>query len=652
MKGTLYSADFVKKSDGNLKLLEFNTDTDFPSASLSHFNWTALEEVITTQSIAEVHVIYKDFQEHLITNLSESLHNNLDFTGSWHTHLETRDTIYPTDITDGSDKFILRCAYNEAAIFDSTYCKGEVNLYELFTTASAESFVIPHYVSSSAEEYVYNNLIHEFNSASVPDVAVKQSNTDGPNLHLYKIASSSLSASERFNSFISESYGDGEVISNYIDTSEGTDYMKSIRSCNIIYGSDLTICNVANYKINSWVDKPTSIVTHDQGDSMDFALKVDNKHRYEFATNWPKEYWKNQHGVYQDSELLDVTGSIVKASDTVIDTRYQSIDIPGLPDTDNASDIFSWSLAGNTLPSGSSITSSVLVTKASSSIEYGVVTEISTSLDASVIVGNSLPLLVYNVAEDKIEFEYSYNITTGSYQVFDGTGSLHNIVENNLIILDTQDKYTYELNMEVDDTYLINDSGVLLTAHNPFYAGFDTCFLAGTEVILTDGVKNIEDVIVGDTVQAWNDETKKFVAANVTAIDHRHTVGNHLEGCNKCGYGEPGVFKLFDEEGDDLGFRFTPEHPFLTKDGWKALAPLTNQEPWISQQPEVKILEVGDSIKFDDGFKSDDISIGDGKWVPISKIEFEPMPADTPVYNITVEGVSSYLVNYVVVHNK
>lgn len=654
MKGTLYSSDYVKHSDETLKLLEFNTDTDFPSASLSHFDWSSLENVITSESIAEVHVIYKEFQKHLVTNFSESLHNNSDFTGSWHTQLETQDTIYPTDITDGDDKFILRCAYNEAAIFDSTYCKSEINLYELFTTASSESFVIPHYVSSSAEEYVYDGLLQEFNNTSVPDLAIKsQGSTDGPSLHFYKIASSSLSPEVRYTSFISELYNDGEVISNYVDTSEGDNHMKSVRSCNVIYGSDLKICNIGNYKISSWVDKPSNLITHEQNDDT-FVLKVDNKHRYEFATNWPKEYWKNQHGIYQDSELIDsTTDSIVKAKDTIVDNRYKSMDIVGLPDTDDSAAITNWSISGNTLPSGTSITSSVLVSKESASIEYGIVTEISTSLDASVVVGNSLPILVYNIDDDKIEFEYSYNITTGSYQVFDGTGSLHNIVENNLIILDTQDKYTYELNMETDDTYVINDSGVLLTAHNPFYTNkAETCFLAGAQVVTTEETKNIEDIVVGDTVQAWNDETKKFVPANVTAIDHRHTVGDHLAGCNSVGYGEPGVFKLINSEGDDFGFRFTPEHPFLTKDGWKALAPLTNQEPWVSQQTDVKILEVGDFLKFDNLYKSDDGIDGDGKWEEISEIQFEPLPSNTSVYNITVEGVHTYLVNYVVVHNK
>ena len=65
-------------------------------------------------------------------------------------------------------------------------------------------------------------------------------------------------------------------------------------------------------------------------------IKEENKHIYEFATNWPKEYWKNQGGVWSESELIDENGSVVLAKNTIVDNRYQSIDIVGLPDGDNA----------------------------------------------------------------------------------------------------------------------------------------------------------------------------------------------------------------------------------------------------------------------------------------------------------------------------
>jgi glutathionylspermidine synthase len=39
MKGTLFSADFVKDSQGNLRLLEFNTDTGIVQNEISHIEF-------------------------------------------------------------------------------------------------------------------------------------------------------------------------------------------------------------------------------------------------------------------------------------------------------------------------------------------------------------------------------------------------------------------------------------------------------------------------------------------------------------------------------------------------------------------------------------------------------------------------------------
>jgi len=94
-----------------------------------------------------------------------------------------------------------------------------------------------------------------------------------------------------------------------------------------------------------------------------------------------------------------------------------------------------------------------------------------------------------------------------------------------------------------------------------------------------------------------------------------------------------------------LGFEFTAAHPFLTKDGWKALAPDATQEPWISEQADIKYLEVGDYIKWNDLSST-------GKWVKIEEIKFRDVDPDTPVYNFKVPGTNTYQVNYTVVHNK
>ena len=645
MKGTLYSADYIKSNYGEFKLLELNTDTDFASASLSHFNWNPFIEQLNSSSIDTVHVIYKKFQQILKTNFSESLAAS-SYSFNWEETMESPETIYPTDIQDSNTKFVLRMAYNEAAILDSEYCKNGINLYKLFSDEQSVNNVIPHYVSSSNDEYVMDSLEKITNISNIPDYAVKKgTSTNGVHLDFYKLGSASLSSSVRFDDMISSSYEDGDIISSYYDTSETGSYSTAYRCCNILYGNELDFINIATYKGTAWLELPSSI---DYDDDI-LINKVANKHRYEFATNWPKEYWKNQGGVISDAILENISGSSVMAKDTIVGDRYKSLNVEGLPDTDSAAVIESWYITGSTLPIATEVTSSELVSKQSSSVAYGVLSEISMSNDSSMYVGSGLPLLVYDISEDKIRFEYASNLETGSYQLFDSSGSRVDIVENNITVYENE-VFTYELNMESDDTFLIDNAGVFLIAHNPFYGGFfgfyETCFLAGTPIETVTGTKNIEDIMIGDSVLCWDNENDIFTYSDVTETDSRHTVGDHLDGCHFLGYNTTGVFKIFidmgSEEGpNDLGIRFTPEHPFLTKEGWKALAPIANQEPWATQQTEIKYLEVGDSIKY-----------ADGNWYKITSIQFEPMDGDVTVYNFTVNKYHNYVAGSTVVHNK
>ena len=60
MKGTLFSADLVQNSSGDLKLLEVNTDTAF--ASTSSLDYTEFKNIITNNSIDTIDVIFKKFQ--------------------------------------------------------------------------------------------------------------------------------------------------------------------------------------------------------------------------------------------------------------------------------------------------------------------------------------------------------------------------------------------------------------------------------------------------------------------------------------------------------------------------------------------------------------------------------------------------------------
>ena len=64
----------------------------------------------------------------IVYHISSSLPNSVV---SCSLHREGDDSIYPVNITDGDNKFILRLTYDENAPFDSQYCKNKLSVHEL-----------------------------------------------------------------------------------------------------------------------------------------------------------------------------------------------------------------------------------------------------------------------------------------------------------------------------------------------------------------------------------------------------------------------------------------------------------------------------------------------------------------------------------------
>lgn len=753
MKGTLFSADFIKDSSGELKLLELNTDTGFWSGSISNVDYTDFFSVLSSNNIDTIDVIYKPIHKDFVNDLSQSIQGQSNIT-TFNKHLEDPTTIYPTSIEDAANKFILRLAYDESAIFDSTYCKSTLELHKLFIEYSATGSVPPMYISSSG--FYYDGLVKEVNSANTPDIVVKEENYIHQPLNFYKVATSEgVSTEDSFNSFLSENYKDSDIVMNYLATS-GANHT-SIRSFNIIYGSNLDIINLTTLEPSALFSKPDSITLS--------GSLVSSKHYYEFTTNFPK--YISQHsfgGLFEEELISDVNGNPVQISNAVVGDSFKSFYIEGTPATDDVSVFTAWSFPGHTLPSGSYVTSSLLVNSIVQPLPNNLVTHLYYG-SGSFRANGGQHILIYDSSEDLIRYEEVAKIIPGTHQVFRLNGGLVDITANDFEVLNEEGLSTYILDLEETDTFALHDAdiNIKIVTHNCFPEGtrillndgtykniedlttsdilltynkeqgkygagnassirvstqselihivteggeeikstplhrfyveehgwvhaqdikisdslfnkdgilvkvksieslkgefkvyhlidvkdnhtyfaedvlvhnfkIQTCFSAGTRITMSDhSEKFIEEVKVGDEVLGWDGE--KLIPAKVTATDDRHTVGDHAERCKALG-DEPSLYTI-----NETGIEFTPEHPFLTKDGWKALSPDPNQEPFKTKQ-EPKSLKLGDFINVN------------GEWEEIKEIRVVRSNPDEKVYNITVEGVHSYLAEGIIVHNK
>ena len=157
MKGTLFSADFVKDSDGDAKLLEINTDTAIIGELNSNIDFTDFYQVLSDNSITDLQVIYKNMQKSIIDRLKAQKPAGITITET----IEQRSSIFPAAIADAVDRFILRLAYDENALLDVLYAKNDSYLHGLFEANNSSSLIVPgmHAGTNSG----YNNLQYVLN---------------------------------------------------------------------------------------------------------------------------------------------------------------------------------------------------------------------------------------------------------------------------------------------------------------------------------------------------------------------------------------------------------------------------------------------------------------------------------------------------------
>lgn len=593
MKGTLFSADFIKDRGDNLRLLELNTDTAFTSGALAHVNYSGLIDIISSSNINEMYVIYKDyFHRNFVTEVSKSVSNS-GYITSFTAIEEDLNTIYPTAVADSSSRFILRLAYDESAIFDSTYCRQKDAIYKLFSLNSDSGSVAEFFLSSSGGEY-FDNLYRGNNTDILPDVVVKDVSEVHNSLGFYKIKGTG-SVEQNFESFINQ-IGSDKLVTNYYEHSEEPKH-KAYRSFNIIYGSNLDILNLADVETEAILSKPSSIVF----DTSSVSNVIDKKHYYEFTSNYPKfrasEY---QGGVFEDVTIIDATGSAVEISQVAEGNTYKSLLVSGSPNTDDPVEYTNWFHSGSSFPN-TSVTSSILVSKLEYELTNKLVSNVTTVSGSSFRVNPVQTVIVYDGEENGFKYKAVFDIDPNVDKLVKVDSSLVEVSSSVFEVLE-QDHKVYVLDMEETDAFLLHDTeiNINLVSHN-------ACFPAGTKILLDSGeYKNIEDISKGDQLRTFNIATSEFESGTVGSI--KTSVQNKLITI------ETNTGKLI---------KSTPGHLFYTNGGWEIAGKL----------------DVGDTLLN---------SIGEE--VEITSINSEE--GEFTVYHIlNVENTFNYFAEDILVHN-
>ena len=619
MKGTFFSADFVTDKDNNYRLIEINTDTGIVQSQAYIFDWSEFIGVLNTNNITDVEVVYKyDIQHPIVNHLSSSLATNAPFVTSFTKTVVATDSIFPPTSTDASNKFILRMAYDESAILDSQYAKGILNLLTLFANAGDTGSVCNFYHSSSLHGQ-YDTLDRNlFNGSLLPDMVSKPLSETHREHSFYKIGHSVSGSIDRYNAFLGSMENPNIVLEQYHIPQSQIDggVVKSTRSFCIVYGPNLDLCYAAEYDIESVLSLPTGSIVFD--DSV-INNKLQTKHYYEYATNTIKNV---NHGILENEDILDINNQPVLIKDMVLGNKYLSYFISGSPNTDNYDILRQWSYEGNTLPSGSYLTSSVLIGLYEDTTYANDLTEIKFESGDSVIIGGEARMLVHNKITNTTTYQRVVDLTT-DYSVFGMNETTNSISELNLVIYDEQQP-VYSMNMEDVDNFILAGGNFVsfFVVHN-LVGG--SCFVAGTKILMGDGTeKNIEDVVAGDVVISFNEITLQNEPKSVIGLKqpvHSTMVKYHFA------------------NGGDVSCTY--DHPlYVGNYEIASITPAVTNDRYNIPNKIARQIVVGDTIH-----------LSNGNTTTIQSIEDLPM-LDYQTYLITIADNHNFYANNILVHNK
>jgi hypothetical protein len=618
MKGTLFSADFIEDVNGDLRLLEVNTDTSV--TDFTYFDYSDFVSVLQANNITKLTIVHKPLVHRMIVdNLISAINETAPFITTIEEYKVSPNVIYPPTPTEEENMFILRLAYDETSIFDSEYAKGKLNLLSLFYDAGESGSVVEFYHSSSVYGDYNSISTNGVNGTNLPDAVVKNIVENQKMAKFYKIGSEveNESSEDRWNNFINQMDDSNFVIQKYHVNSNSLidNRVASIRTFSIVYGSNLDLIHLAHFKKFSIFELPTNL----EYNQSTYVNELDAKHFHEFATNYIK-YGGQFEGILNTHLIVKSDETEATAGDLVVGDYLKSYYIGDTSLYENDTDINTWHISGSNLPTGSYVTSSIIVYKNTKLLEDKALSKMSVNNNEDAIyVSPVKSFLVHDSDDNVIKWKTAIDINENTDYLIDSDGSTAVVSSNELFITNDDGFSLIEIDVEDTDTYIIAGT----TPINAFITHNAPCFVAGTMITLADGsMKKIEDVVAGDVVSTFdlvlNTKTENVVNAVLSK-----SVNEIVE------------YKL--DNGEVL--KCTVDHPIFVEDkGWSSFnSDLSNE--MYSLETSVKQIEIGDKVK---------LLNGDSQIVDIIKHNEE-----TIVYNLQdIENNHNFFANNILVHNR
>ena len=542
MKSILISADFVHDSNGDLRLLEINTNSGIVPTQLEYFDFSSLKSYLLENGYTKLVFVHNNNLNHFVNYLQDNWDADESVSGITLEFVKVFDTFYgiPTDIVDNDTTFIVRTVYDSTAIVDSEFCANEINLYDLFINNN-DTGSIPNLKFKREDNTEFDNLLRSSNPQSnIPDYFLKKS-VFSPyiNNKLVKLQNNTTidnlleGDSTILGTYIIENYHYNETDSLY------SNKIQAIRAYQLWYGSNLDSIDLAFVDSSALTSIPSEV---------DFSVTdnyVDKKWRYSYISNFLTSHdGPKQHGYREDSLVELQDNSQKQLKDVVVGDVVKSYIVTSLPDASvNTYNWFEWkqTKAEYDLLNKYETTSSVVQIDSVQLNDFAVELTLEGSIKYNSLFGSGI--LTWQSNSDTVQFISATTIAPGD-RIITSTGNGLLIQDMN-VIYDTGSYFSFDV--EESDTVILKPADIIV--HNY------ECFTAGTKILLSDGSeKNIEDVKTGDIVVSYNlstNENENKVVGRLLSV-----LSDHIS---------------YVSLSNGTILKVTNDHPIYTNKGWAAI---------------------------------------------------------------------------------
>jgi hypothetical protein len=343
MKALIIGTDFLKDSDGNLRIIETNTNVGVHNEMTPGLDWTSFKQLLIDNSISKLHFIYTEgnlIASSELLNAFDTTTSNVSMAdkmgeimaelgGTYESHIVAKNSITIPFIEDADDTLIIRTSYDTTAIVDEEYTKDKVNFHRLISGQEYSTKI--YYHSDTDTSLNIDNLTElHLTDGDAPNYVIKTRaphTTDYINYPKFcKVTSienlESLKNSLTNLEFIEEFHLNNQ---NFINNKIG-----AIRSLDILYGPTLSCLHLGSYMATSAIKNDQWETEYDENGFMS------QKSRLLWMTKGPN-YRKITNGYIMDDDtpIIYGDGSLKYPNEILENDVVKTLTLPWVPENES-----------------------------------------------------------------------------------------------------------------------------------------------------------------------------------------------------------------------------------------------------------------------------------------------------------------------------